>query len=315
VLACWLWGAATPRSLAVLQEAGIPTFHSPEAAVRAFDYLWNHAENLRRLSDVTAALAEAREPGFTPHRPDAAVAQARRCGRTVLTAGEWKQLFAAYGLPVFDTRIANGELEALQAADRLEYPVRLSLAPAPWLPGGNEVHLKADSPSALRRAVGSLALLAREHFGADGSVPLRVQPAVEPVGCAVAVRGGRHPELGPILEFGEASQLPAGPRHAVTALPPLTPLTVRELIEQSPAVAAYRAPAGNVMADHDALESFLLNFSRLIVEQRWIEEITVNPLLVSPDRVFVLDARVVLRGSQSDEDHSERALTVPVATG
>ena len=34
VLACWLWGAADPGSLAALRDAGIPTFHSPEAAVR-----------------------------------------------------------------------------------------------------------------------------------------------------------------------------------------------------------------------------------------------------------------------------------------
>jgi acetyltransferase len=36
VLASWLWGAATPASLALLHQADIPTFSCPNAAVRAF---------------------------------------------------------------------------------------------------------------------------------------------------------------------------------------------------------------------------------------------------------------------------------------
>jgi acetyltransferase len=51
ILACWLWGALSPRSAAVLQEAGVHTFRSPEAAIRIFGYLWRHGENGRRLHD------------------------------------------------------------------------------------------------------------------------------------------------------------------------------------------------------------------------------------------------------------------------
>jgi acetyltransferase len=55
ILACWLWGALSPCSAAVLQEAGILSFHSPEAAIRIFGCLWRHGENQRRLHnpDVT----------------------------------------------------------------------------------------------------------------------------------------------------------------------------------------------------------------------------------------------------------------------
>src|SRR5208283_4667047 len=42
VLACWLWGTASSESLALLKDADIPNFHSPEAAIRAFGYLWQH---------------------------------------------------------------------------------------------------------------------------------------------------------------------------------------------------------------------------------------------------------------------------------
>ena len=38
----------------------------------------------------------------------------------------------------------------------------------------------------------------------------------------------------------------------------------------------------------------MVRFSQLVVEQRWIREIEINPLLVTPDGALGLDARVVL---------------------
>jgi acetyltransferase len=38
----------------------------------------------------------------------------------------------------------------------------------------------------------------------------------------------------------------------------------------------------------------MVRFSQLVVEQRWIKEIDINPLLASPDRLTALDARVIV---------------------
>jgi acetyltransferase len=45
-----------------------------------------------------------------------------------------------------------------------------------------------------------------------------------------------------------------------------------------------------------ALEQLLVRFSQLVVEQPWIAEIDINPLLASPERLLALDARIVLHG-------------------
>jgi acetyltransferase len=42
------------------------------------------------------------------------------------------------------------------------------------------------------------------------------------------------------------------------------------------------------------LEQLLVLFSLLVVEQRWIKEIDINPLLISPDKMVALDARIVV---------------------
>ena len=45
-----------------------------------------------------------------------------------------------------------------------------------------------------------------------------------------------------------------------------------------------------------ALEQLMVRFSHLVVEQPWIKEIDINPLLATPERLVALDARVVVHG-------------------
>jgi acetyltransferase len=50
------------------------------------------------------------------------------------------------------------------------------------------------------------------------------------------------------------------------------------------------------------LEKLMVRFSQIVVEQRWIKEIDINPLLASPDRLLALDARVLLYEADVTED-------------
>lgn len=43
-------------------------------------------------------------------------------------------------------------------------------------------------------------------------------------------------------------------------------------------------------------------FSKLIVEQKWIKEFDINPLLSSPEKLVALDARIILHNPDSTEE-------------
>ena len=60
--------------------------------------------------------------------------------------------------------------------------------------------------------------------------------------------------------------------------------------------------AGATPVDLAALEQLLVRFSQLVVEQRWIKEIDINPLLASAESMLALDARVVLHGPEVTEE-------------
>jgi acetyltransferase len=300
VLACWMWGAAGPESLARLHEAGIPTFHSPEAAVRTFGYLWRHAENVCFLGERGAARAAAEGAPLDAGGAAGLLAKARRAGRVTLREAEARELLAAYGLPVQQTRRARGEAEAAGAADALGYPVLLEL-PAGLVPpgGGEELRLKAADAAAARRVVRTLDLIAREHFGAKAPVRVTIRTPVPPGAVELAVTITSHPELGPVLHLGESGGPAGGPRQGARALVPLTSRSAREMIEQVPVLAA-PVRSGGVPLALDDLGQFLLRLSALVAEQPEIREITINSLLVSAQEVIARDPRVLLFAAQTE---------------
>jgi acetyltransferase len=47
------------------------------------------------------------------------------------------------------------------------------------------------------------------------------------------------------------------------------------------------------------LEQLMVRFSQLVAEQPWIKEIDINPLIASPEKLLVLDARIVLHDADT----------------
>ena len=84
----------------------------------------------------------------------------------------------------------------------------------------------------------------------------------------------------------------------------------RDYLEAMKALAL-KGVRGRKPVDLAAMEQLLVRFSQLVVEQRWIKEIDVNPLLASPERLLALDARVLLHDASCDEKSLPKAAIRP----
>ena len=98
------------------------------------------------------------------------------------------------------------------------------------------------------------------------------------------------------------------------ALPPLTTTLARRMMEQTTIYTALKGVRGRKPVDLAALEQLLVRFSQLVVEQRWIKEIDINPLLASSDGLIALDARVVLHGPEVTPDQLPKLAIRPYPT-
>jgi acetyltransferase len=85
-------------------------------------------------------------------------------------------------------------------------------------------------------------------------------------------------------------------------LPPLTTTLARRMMERTLIYTALKGVRGRDPVDLVALERLLVRFSQLITEQRWIQELDINPLMASPEKLIALDARVLLYDKSVAED-------------
>ena len=57
-----------------------------------------------------------------------------------------------------------------------------------------------------------------------------------------------------------------------------------------------------------ALEQLLTRFSHLVVSEPWIKEVSLDPLLASPQRLVVVEAQAFLHGPEVRREHLPRPL-------
>jgi acetyltransferase len=100
-------------------------------------------------------------------------------------------------------------------------------------------------------------------------------------------------------------------RDRSLGLPPLNTTLARRMIERTVISGAFKGIRGRQPIDTEALEQLLVHFSQLVVEQGWIKEIDINPLLASPERLIALDARVVLHDPAMTAEEQPRLAIRP----
>jgi acetyltransferase len=294
VLASWMGGASVQGGAEVLSRAGIPSFEFPDAAAETFCYMWRYTLNLRGLYETPAPTEDG---GVDPDRVASILGDARGRGRTLLTELESKQVLAAYRIPTVETRLARSEDEAVAAAESIGYPVVVKLHSETITHktdvGGVVLGLR-DGIGVARafREVRAAAVRAagEGHFqGVSVQQMIVLKDAYE-----LIVGSSLDPQFGPVLLFGAGGQLVEVMKDSALALPPLNATLARRLMERTKIHRALQGIRGRAPVDVAALESLLVRFSQLVVDQPWIKEIDINPLLASPEGLCALDARVVL---------------------
>jgi acetyltransferase len=326
VLASWIGGVGVRAGAEILDHAGIPTFEYPDAAARAFCAMWRYSRNLDALyetPELTATAEIDRSPA------EQIINRARKTPRTLLTEIESKQLLAAYGIRVVETKIATTEEEAIELAQKIGAPVVLKIYSETITHksdvGGVKLNLRGAA--AVRRAYREIERNCRASVS-DAShgtafhrnalqqfLGVTVQPMIANNGYELILGSSIDPQFGPVLLFGTGGYFVEVFKDRALGLPPLNRTLARRLMERTQIYRALKKGfRGREPIDLPALEDLLVRFSQLVIEQRWIKEIDINPLLVSPKQIVALDARVVLHDPHTREADLPRSPIRPYPT-
>jgi acetyltransferase len=313
VLASWMGGPEVAAGVDILNRANIPTFDYPDTAVRAWNYMWRYAYNLHAIYETpslpTASAAEATNRQQATELLESVRAQ----GRTILTEYESKQVFAAYGIPTVETRLANDPEEAVRHAEQIGYPVVLKLNSL-TITHKTEVQgvqLNLRDAEAVRQAYQTIRQAVSSLKGAEHFQGVTVQPMEKLDGYELIIGSSQDVQFGPVLLFGSGGTLVEVFRDKALGLPPLNTTLARRMMEQTRIFEALQGVRGRQSVDIESLERLMVRFSNLVVEQPRIQEIDINPLLASPERIIALDARIVLHDPKLEDAELPRTAIRP----
>jgi acetyltransferase len=320
LLASWSGGLEVAAGETILNQAGIPSFEYPDDAAQAFSYMWQLTYNLKTLYE-TPSLPDDTDSGPAREKARTIIEHVRATGREMLTEAESKELLTAYGIPTTPTIISASAKEARKVATQLGFPVVVKLHSESITHktdvGG--VRLNLQDANAVESAFLAIQKSVTEKAGGQHFLGVTIQPMVKVEGYELIIGSSIDPQFGPVLLFGTGGQLVEVFKDRALALPPLNTILARRMIERTKIYTALKGVRGRQPVNMDALEKLLVRFSQLVVEQRWIKEIDINPLIVSPDsqstgvsyerssdgqagqRLLALDARVVLHSPDTVE--------------
>lgn len=297
ILASWMGGASVQAGEEILNRAGIPTFASPDAAARAFNYLWKYDRTLRALYQTPRPAPTDASTAQRRQKAADMIASIAAGNRTTLTEPESKELLSLYGIPVSTTRTAVTAAQAAQLAQELGFPVVLKLYSHSITHktdvGG--VMLNLQSPQEVEKAFETVRDAVTRRRGAEHFQGVTVQPMVKLADAYELIVGSTiDAQFGPVILFGAGGQMVEIFQDRALDLPPLNSTLARRLIDRTRISRALGGIRGRRPVDIARLEELLVQFSLLVMDHPRIREIDINPLLAGPDGIIAVDARVIL---------------------
>jgi acetyltransferase len=175
--------------------------------------------------------------------------------------------------------------------------------------GGVQLNLKNDDD--VRRAFAVIESSVNEKAGPGHFGGVNVQPFAKLDGYEVILGSSIDPQFGPVLLFGMGGQLVEVFKDRSLALPPLNTTLARRMMEKTKIYTALKGVRGRAPVDLEGLEQLMVRFSQLVVEQPWVKEIDINPLLASAERLLAVDARVVLHEPETKVEDLPRPAIRP----
>ena len=203
----------------------------------------------------------------------------------------------AYGIPTTKIRVAASAADAVQAARELGYPVVLKIL-SPQITHKTDVDgvmLNLADDASVRQAFEQITAAARRLRPEARVEGVTVEPMVTAVGgIEIIVGAKRDPVFGPVVLVGAGGISAEVFKDHALGLPPLNDRLARRMLASLRSWPMLKGFRGRKAVDIDRLVEMLIRFSYLVADHPEIQELDINPLLVTPDTVLALDARVIV---------------------
>ena len=225
------------------------------------------------------------------------VTAARNAGRSALDESAGKELLAAHGISVPQSRVAKGAAEVDAVMDGLKTPVVVKVMSPDILhksdAGGVKINLQtvADVKAAI---AGMLEAPKIKGARIDGFLIEEMAPA----GHELVIGGLRDPQFGPLVMVGLGGIFVEILKDVSFRLCPIARIDAEEMLAELKGAAILKGARGTKPASMDAIIDVLLKVGGdnglLMQHTADISEADINLLIVSDTAAVAVDARFIL---------------------
>lgn len=295
IMAAWLGGASMKEGFKVFNDASIPVYTTPEQAIRAFMTLSSYSKNLQLLyetpREVPVSFSYDRESLRSKYLQEI-FPKAK-----ILSEDDSKLLINDYGIPTTEPIVATTETDAVKIADNMGYPVVLKIH-SPDITHKTDVGgvaLNIKNAEMVKATFNNMIESVSKKMPEAKITGVTVQKMISTKNAVEMILGiKKDPTFGTVMLVGMGGTKAELFKDKRLEFPPLNEQLARQMLKSLqiyPLLTGYR---GSQPVNIDKLIEVMIRLSYLAADYPEIEELDINPLIVTPDDVMALDARIVV---------------------
>ncbi|MBF0259751.1 MAG: GNAT family N-acetyltransferase [Desulfamplus sp.] len=273
-------------------------YDTPERGVRAFANLCQYVKNIEMLQQIPIRRDKRLiiDSNCAKSIIDNALAQKESA---ILTDMEAKALVQSYGIRVHRTELAVTLDEAISIARDMWYPVMLRICSRdiPRLSDAGGAMLNLNSCEQVEQAFIKIMENARQYSQDAHIMGVLIQPMVTGSDYELMMSAKQDKNFGPVISFGIGGLMTNIIKDTSMALPPLDNLLARRVIEDTSISRVFKGHRYIKPIDSELIEDMLIRLSRLVTDFPEIEEIEINPVMISHSEPVVTGVKAVVKRS------------------
>lgn len=225
-------------------------------------------------------------------------------GRDQLTTLESIDVLDAYGIRACKYGLATDKEQAINVANSIGYPVVMKMTSKTTSHktdvGGVVVNIQSEEQlgeeyDALMKRLEDAKLLE----GLEGVIIQEMVKGNREMVCGIAT----DPQYGPMMMFGLGGVFIEVMKDVTFRIAPLTDVDAIDMVKSVKAYKLLEGARGTKPAQIDQIQETLLRLSQLVHDFKFIDELDINPLLISEKtgEGIAVDGRIKVRLSEAKE--------------
>ncbi len=306
IMAAWLGGKSMRDGINVFNNSGIAVYETPEQAIRAFMTLVRYSRNLEALfetpEDIPLSFSYDRKKLREKFVNDIFTKE------ETLSEDNSKALLNGYGIETTQPVFAKSEDDASKAAKKIGYPVVMKIQ-SPNIShksdvGGVALNLGTED---MVRATYRTMLSSISKKVPDAKLEgVTIQTMIESKDSVELIFGiKKDPVFGTTLLVGMGGTEAELFKDTTLGFPPLNERLARRMLESLTIYPLLKGYRGSSPKNIDKIVEIMIRMSYLAADYPEIEELDINPIIVTPKDAIALDARIVIDQELLEQDLPE----------